>query len=195
MMADHSQEECALHPSKILPVVLMQGMTEQWRAVERESVLPGMRADARFRGVATSPMWGGGGGGGGDHKEFQCQEGRGTMGQQSLSSRGTAVVNAITRSGSHLVFSTLPVPVVCSLVSATPGGLWFLVGLHLLSSSRSAVYWYSPDPVRAICDITPTHHIHITRVLGKHIHPAHTFYDIMLQMTWYALNERHNEYA
>ena len=58
-MADHSQEECALHPSKILPVVLMQGMTEQWRAVERESVLPGMRADARFRGVATSSMWGG----------------------------------------------------------------------------------------------------------------------------------------
>ena len=130
-MTDHSQEECALHPSKILPVVLMQGMTEQWRAVERESVLapaiPGMRADARFRGVATSPMWGGGGGGGGgDHKEFQCQEGRGTMGQQSLSSRGTAVVNAITRLGSHLVFSTLPAPVVCSLVSATPGafGSW-----------------------------------------------------------------------
>ena len=62
-MADHSQEECALHPSKILPVVLMQGMTEQWRAVERESVLapaiPGMRADACFRGVAMSPMWGG----------------------------------------------------------------------------------------------------------------------------------------
>ena len=34
-----------------------------------------------------------------------------------------------------------------------------------------------------------------TRVLGKHIHPAHTFYDIMLQMTRYALNEKHNEYA
>ena len=34
-----------------------------------------------------------------------------------------------------------------------------------------------------------------TRVLGKHIHPAHTFYDIMLQMTQYALNEKHNEYA
>ena len=30
-----------------------------------------------------------------------------------------------------------------------------------------------------------------TRVLGKHIHPAH----IMLQMTRYALNEKHNEYA
>ena len=25
--------------------------------------------------------------------------------------------------------------------------------------------------------------------------PAHTFYDIMLQMTRYALNEKHNEYA
>ena len=35
----------------------------------------------------------------------------------------------------------------------------------------------------------------ITRVLDKHIHPAHTFYDIMLQMTQYALNEKHNEYA
>ena len=34
-----------------------------------------------------------------------------------------------------------------------------------------------------------------TRVLDKHIHPAHTFYDIMLQMTRYALNEKHNEYA
>ena len=34
-----------------------------------------------------------------------------------------------------------------------------------------------------------------TRVLDKHIHPAHTFYDIMLQMTQYALNEKHNEYA
>ena len=35
----------------------------------------------------------------------------------------------------------------------------------------------------------------LTRVLDKHIHPAHTFYDIMLQMTRYALNEKHNEYA
>ena len=35
----------------------------------------------------------------------------------------------------------------------------------------------------------------LTRVLGKHIHPAHTFHDIMLQMTRYALNEKHNEYA
>ena len=35
----------------------------------------------------------------------------------------------------------------------------------------------------------------VTRVLYKHIHPAHTFYDIMLQMTPYALNEKHNEYA
>ena len=35
----------------------------------------------------------------------------------------------------------------------------------------------------------------ITRVLDKHIHPAHTFYDVMLQMTKYALNEKHNEYA
>ena len=60
-------------------------------------------------------------------------------------------MNAITRLGSHLFFSTLPAPVVCSLVSATPS----------LSSSRSAVHWYSPDPVRAIWDITPTHHIHI----------------------------------
>ena len=34
-----------------------------------------------------------------------------------------------------------------------------------------------------------------TRVLDKHIHPAHTFYDIVLQVTQYALNEKHNEYA
>ena len=34
-----------------------------------------------------------------------------------------------------------------------------------------------------------------TRVLDKHIHPTHTFYDVMLQMTQYALNEKHNEYA
>ena len=35
------------------------------------------------------------------------------------------------------------------------------------------------------------HHSQITRVLDKHIHPVHTFYDIMLQMTQYALNEKH----
>ena len=39
------------------------------------------------------------------------------------------------------------------------------------------------------------HTASVTRVLGKHIHPAHTFYDIMMQMTQYALNEKHNEYA
>ena len=34
MMADHSQEECALHPSRALPVVQMQGMTGRMRATE-----------------------------------------------------------------------------------------------------------------------------------------------------------------
>ena len=99
---------------------------------------------------------------GGDHKEFQCQEGRGTMGQQSLSSRGTAVVNAITRliRFTFSFFHSASTSGVLTCVSHSRG-LWFLVGLHLLSSSRSAVYWYSPDPVRAIRDITPTHHIHI----------------------------------
>ena len=90
IMADHSQEECALHPKLDMQ---MQGMTGRPRAMEgcgKTVYWPGMRADARSRGVATSPMWG-------DHKEFQCQEGRGTMGQQRLSSRGAAVVNAITR--------------------------------------------------------------------------------------------------
>ena len=67
---------------------------EPWKESLLVPAIPGMREDARFLGVTTSPMWG-------DHKEFQCQEGRGTMGQQSLSSRGTAIVNAITRLGSN----------------------------------------------------------------------------------------------
>ena len=73
--------------------------------MERESVLapviPGMRADARFRGVATSPMWVGGGGK--DHKEFQCQGPRNHGPAKSVHIRGTAVVNAIPRLGSHLL--------------------------------------------------------------------------------------------
>ena len=53
---------------------------------------------------------------------------------------------------------------------------------HVSLATASAVVWgVRGDRVWMLAGIT--------RVLDKHIHPAHTFYDIMLQ---YAL---HNEYA